>query len=169
MFDEFEMTDLGEMAYFLGMHVYQSTTGIFVNQEKYVIEVLRKFNMENCKSVDIPLVPNQKLSKDDDAESVDKGQYRSLVGCLLYLTATRPDIMFATSLLSKFMNQPKETHFKAAKRVLRYVKRSTNFGVWFRRSENFGLMGFSDSDWGGSMEDMKNTLGYAFFLNYGAI
>ncbi|XP_031281873.1 uncharacterized protein LOC116140369 [Pistacia vera] len=131
MFDEFEMTDLGEMAYFLRMQVYQSSAGIFVKQEKYAIEVLRKFNMENCKSVDIPLVPNQKLSKDDDVESVDEGHYRSLVGCLLYLTATGPDIMFATSLLSKFMNQPKETHIKAAKRVLRY-------GINMRKTRRIG-------------------------------
>ncbi|XP_031265293.1 secreted RxLR effector protein 161-like [Pistacia vera] len=78
-------------------------------------------------------------------------------------------MIFATSLLSKFMSQPKETHFRAAKRVLRYVKGSTSFGVWYRRSEDFGLIGFSDSNWVGSVEDMKSTSGYTFFLNHGAI
>ncbi|XP_031285994.1 secreted RxLR effector protein 161-like [Pistacia vera] len=119
--------------------------------------------------MDLPFVPTMKLSNSDEAKKVDEGFYRSLIGCLLYLTATRPDIMYATSLLSRFMSQPTETHFKIAKRVLRYVKGSTDFGVWFKRSKDFKLVGFSDNDWVGSTDDMRSTLGYAFFLNCGAI
>ncbi|XP_031279928.1 uncharacterized protein LOC116138358 [Pistacia vera] len=146
MHSEFEMMGLGEMSYFLGMDIDQDADGIFVNQRKYASEILKKFYMENCKPVDLPLVPNMKLSKSDETEKVDVGLYRSLIGCLLYLTATRPDLMYATSLLSRFMSQPTKTHFKTAKMVLRYVKGSTDFGVWFRRSEDFKLVGFSNSD-----------------------
>ncbi|XP_031249322.1 uncharacterized protein LOC116107157 [Pistacia vera] len=168
MHSEFEMTDLGEMSYF-GMKIDQCVDGIFVNQRKYASEVLKKFCIENCKPVDLPLVPNLKLSKSDEAKKVDEGLYRSLIGCLLYLTATRLDLMYATSLLSRFMSQPTKTHFKTAKRVLRYVKGSTDFGVWFKRSENLKLVGLSDSDWAGLTYDMRSTSRYAFFLNCGAI
>ncbi|XP_031282139.1 uncharacterized protein LOC116140681 [Pistacia vera] len=152
---EFEMTDLGEMSYFLRMEIDQDADGIFVNQRKYASEVLKKFCMENCKQVDLPLVPNLKLSKSDEAEKVDEGLYRSLIGCLLYLIATRPDIMYATSLMSRFMSQPIETHFKTAKRVLRYVKGNTDFAVCSGDQK--------------TSNDMRSTSGYAFFLNCGAI
>ncbi|XP_031250245.1 uncharacterized protein LOC116108096 [Pistacia vera] len=118
MHNEFEMTDLGEMSYFLGMEIDQGADGIFVNQKRYASEVLKKFSMENCKQVDLPLVPNAKLSKNDETKKIDEGLYRSLISCLLYLKAARPDIMYATSMWSRFMSQPIETHFNAAKRVL---------------------------------------------------
>ncbi|XP_031271788.1 uncharacterized protein LOC116130176 [Pistacia vera] len=126
---EFEMTDLGKMAYFLGMEINQTPCGIFVNQKKYANEVLRKFSMESCKSMDIPLVQNQKLSKEYGAVKIDEGLYRSLIDHLLNLTVTIPDVMYATGLLSRFMSHLSEVHFKATKRVLRYVKGSTDFGV----------------------------------------
>ncbi|XP_031263008.1 uncharacterized protein LOC116121206 [Pistacia vera] len=169
MQSEFEMTDLGGMSYFLGMEIDQHVDGIFVNLRRYASEVLKKFCMENCKPVNLPLVPNLKLSKNEDGEKVDEGLYRSLIGCLLYLTATRPDLMYATSLLSRFMSNPTETHFKIAKSVLRYVTGSTDYGVWFKRSEDFSLIGYSDSDWAGSTDDMRSTSGFAFFMNHGAI
>lgn len=100
---------------------------------------------------------------------MDESLYRSLIGCLLYLTATRPDLMYATSLLSRFMTNPSENHFRAAKRVLRYIKGDPGLGVWFRKSESFQLVGYSDSDWAGSIDDMKSTSGYVFFLNSGAV
>ena len=142
----FEMTDLGEMSYFLGMEVIQSQQEIFISQHKYARDVLKKFNMESCKSISTPLMENEKLSKDDGAAKVDEGLYRSLVGCLMYLTATRPDIMYAVSLLSRFMHCASELHFKAAKRVLRYVKGTADFGVCFKKSEKLELHGYSDSD-----------------------
>ncbi|XP_021639461.2 uncharacterized mitochondrial protein AtMg00810-like [Hevea brasiliensis] len=125
----FEMTDLRRMSYFLGMEAHQFEEGTFKNQEKYAKEILRKFGMENCKAADAPLAQNKKLRKEDGSNKVDAGIYRSLIGGLLYLSATRPDIMFATSLLSRFMQAPSEIPFKAAKRVLRYVRGTTNLGV----------------------------------------
>ena len=91
--------------------------------------MLKKFAIENCKEIKTPLAQNKKLCRDDGSHDVDVGIYRSLIGCFLYLTATRPDIMFATSLLSRFMQSPKESHFKAAKRLLRYVKSTARYGV----------------------------------------
>ncbi|XP_031267195.1 uncharacterized protein LOC116125608 [Pistacia vera] len=131
------MTDLGEMSYFLGMEIIQTQHEIFVSQRKYANEVLNKFNMDRCRPMDTPLVVNLKLSKDDGAVKIDERIYRSLIGCLLYLTATRPDLMFARSLLSRFMSNPSEVHLKAVKRVLRYIKGSSDLGIWFKKSEFF--------------------------------
>jgi hypothetical protein len=160
---DFEMTDLGEMKYFLGMEVDQTKDGIFVCQKRYAKEMLKKFNMENCKSVNTPLVLNSKMMKDDGAKKSDEKVYRSLVGCLLYLTATRPDLMFTVNLLSRYRQEPSEIHFQAAKRVLRYIKGTEDYGISFTKSEKFVLTGFTDSDWAGSADDMKSTSGYAFY------
>lgn len=102
---EFEMNDLGEMSFFLGMEVWQSANGIFVSQKKYANELLKKFAMKNCKPVNTPLVKNLKLCKNDGAAKVEETKYKSMVGCLLYLTVARPDIMYAVSLISRFMNE----------------------------------------------------------------
>ncbi|XP_031258328.1 uncharacterized protein LOC116116392 [Pistacia vera] len=129
------MTDLGEITFFLEMEINPSSNGIFVRQKKYANEILKKLNMENYKSVDTPLVQNQKLCKEDGTSKADESVYRSL-GSLLYLTATRLGLMYASSLFSRFMNEPSEIYFKAVKRVLRFVKGSVDLGILFRRSEN---------------------------------
>nr|KYP72830.1 Copia protein [Cajanus cajan] len=116
------MTDLGMMRYFLGMEVHQFDDGIFLSQKKYANDLLKKFKLENCNPVSTPLAVNEKLSKADGDAKADVTQYRSLVGSLLYLTATRPDLMFCSSLLSRFMHSPSLTHFGVGKRVLRYLK-----------------------------------------------
>ena len=118
MLKVFEMTDLGLMSYFLGMEVKQDHDGVFISQKKYAKEILNKFHMEDCKRTSTPMNQKEKFSKDDGAEKVDESQYRSLIGCLMYLTATRPDIMFSVSLLSRFMQCASEVHFQAAKRII---------------------------------------------------
>ncbi|XP_031280328.1 uncharacterized protein LOC116138799 [Pistacia vera] len=168
MHSEFKMSDLGEMPYFLGMEINQASCRIFVNQRKYANEVLKKFGMDKCKPVDTPLVANQKLSKEDGVVRIDEGLYRSLIGCLLYLTATKLDLMYATSLLSRFMSNPSEIHLRVAKRVVRYIKGIPEFGVWFKRFEDFQLVRYSDSDWAGSIDDIRSTSDYMFFLDSGA-
>ncbi|XP_039036736.1 secreted RxLR effector protein 161-like [Hibiscus syriacus] len=105
--------------------------------------------MENCKIVNTPAVQGEKLSKNDQARKTDAGQYRSLIGCLLYLSVTIPDIMYVTSLLSRFMHSPSEVHYRATKRVLRFVKGTTDFGVLYARNADIKLVGFTDSDWAG--------------------
>lgn len=167
MMQVFEMTDLGLMTYFLGLEVQQSQNEVFICQKKYAKEILKKFQMEECKAINTPMGQKEKLSKEDGASKVDEGYYRSLIGCLMYLTATRPDILFAVSLLSRFMHCASEVHLRAAKRVLRFIKGSLDCGVKFEKSQNFKLSGFSDSDWGGSVDDMKSTSGYCFNLGSG--
>jgi hypothetical protein len=157
----FEMTDLGEMSYFLSMEVQQNQRGIFIGEQKYAKEILRKFKMEECKSMNMPMNLKEKFCKEDGADKVDEAIYRSLIGYLMYLTTTRPDIMHAISLLSRFMHCASEVHFKAAKRIVRYIK-GTLSGIQFNYVENFELQGYVDSDWVKSFDDMKSTSGYCF-------
>ncbi|KAF2285984.1 hypothetical protein GH714_009359 [Hevea brasiliensis] len=169
MQSKFEMTDLGKMTFFLGLEVHQTNQGTFICQEKYAREILKKFGMENCNSIDTPTPQNEKLSKEDGSEKIDSGIYRSVIGCLFYLTASRPDIMYPTSLLSRFMHEPSQNHFKAVKRVLRYVKGTIDLGIWFKSGMEAKLVGYADSDWGGSIDDMKSTSGFVFSIGSGVI
>ncbi|RVW21330.1 Retrovirus-related Pol polyprotein from transposon RE1 [Vitis vinifera] len=166
MLKVFEMTDLGLMSYFLGMEVKQDHDGVFISQKKYAKEILNKFHMDDCKRTSTPMNQKEKFSKDDGTEKVDESQYRSLIGCLMYLTATRPDIMFSVSLLSRFMHCASEVHFQAAKRIVRYIKGTTNYGIKYSYCQNFKLHGYSDSDWAGSIDDMRSTTGFCF--NFGS-
>ncbi|XP_034707553.1 uncharacterized mitochondrial protein AtMg00810-like [Vitis riparia] len=167
MLEVFEMTDLGLMSYFLGMEVKQDHDGVFISQKKYAKEILNKFHMEDCKRTSTPMNQKEKFSKDDGAEKVDESQYRSLIGCLMYLTATKPDIMFSVSLLSRFMHCASEVHFQAAKRIVRYIKATTNYGIKYSCYQNFKLHGYSDSDWAGSIDDMRSITGFCFSFGSG--
>jgi transposase InsO family protein len=167
MMKRYEMSDLGLLHHFLGMEVYQDENGVFISQMKYAEKVLKKFRMFGCKCVETPLACNEKLMKDDGEKKIDETLYRSLIGNLLYLTATRPDIMFAASLLSRFMSTPSHKHFGVGKRVLRYIMGTLNFGIRFEKNLEVKLRGFCDSDWGGCVDDMKSTSGYAFSLGSG--
>ncbi|XP_052481128.1 uncharacterized mitochondrial protein AtMg00810-like [Gossypium raimondii] len=129
------MTDLGLMTYFLGMEVNQNEQSIFISQKAFASKVLSKFCMTNCKPASTPVALGEKLSSNGNEDRVDEKNYRSLVGCLLYLTATRLDIIHAVGLLSRFMHCYTIAHFKAAKRVLRYVKGTLTCGMKFERAE----------------------------------
>ncbi|XP_058774598.1 secreted RxLR effector protein 161-like [Vicia villosa] len=123
--------------------------------------------MNGCKPVDIPLVVNAKLKNEDGGRLVDSSMYRSLVGSLFYLIAIRPDLMFATSLLSRFMSKPSHLHLGAAKRVLRYVMGTMEHGIRLRNNFKLEVKGYWDSDWAESVDDMKSTSGYVFSLSSG--
>ncbi|XP_052489942.1 secreted RxLR effector protein 161-like [Gossypium raimondii] len=131
------------------------------------MKVLNKFSMKNCKPTSTPMAVGMKLSRQGSGEPVCETMYKSFIGSLLYLTATRPDIMFAVSMLSRFMNCYNNQHFQAAKRVLRYIKGTIDHGVLFKKAENMKLTGYVDSDWAGSCDDMRSTSGYAFSLGLG--
>ncbi|KAL6345503.1 hypothetical protein AAG906_017226 [Vitis piasezkii] len=118
--------------------------------------------MERSKSVATPLVVNEKLSNNEVNIKADASVYRSLIGSLLYLSATRPDLMFSASLLSRFMHSPSKIHFGVAKRVLRYIRGTFDYGLWFVKKESKELQGYANSDWAGSLDDSKSTSGYAF-------
>ncbi|WOG95118.1 hypothetical protein DCAR_0314420 [Daucus carota subsp. sativus] len=164
MTNEFEMTDIGQMSYFLGVEVKQSKDGIFMCQKKYAEQILKKFRMEECKSVSTPAEASIKLRIDSTRESVNPTLFKSLVGSLRYLTFTRPDIMYAVGLVSRYMEKPKQDHFMAAKRILRYIKGTLNYGLFYTHSQNSKLVGYSDSDYGGDLDDGKSTSGYAFHI-----
>lgn len=164
---QFEMTDLGRMSYFLGMEIQQKEGEIFICQRKYIREVLKRFEMGECKTVTTPVNQKEKLSKSNVQDSEHENEYRSLVGCLMYLTATRPDIQYAVSILSRFLHCAAKEHLTAAKRVLRYLKGTQSYGVKFKAVPEMKLVGFVDSDWGGSVEDMKSTTGFCFSLGSG--
>ncbi|XP_068487122.1 uncharacterized mitochondrial protein AtMg00810-like [Phaseolus vulgaris] len=142
----FEMTDLGLMSYFLGIEIKQNQDEVSLSQRKYAKEILKKFLMENCKAVNTPMNQKEKLIKDDGSDKVNESEFRSLIGCLMYLTTTRPNILNDVSILSRFMHCPNETHMKAAKRVIRYIKGTWNFGVKFLKQKEMKMIGFSDSD-----------------------
>lgn len=164
MMSKYEMTDLGLMKYFLGIQVKQSPGCIFLSQEKYADDILKKFNTVDCKPMATPMAINEKLSKNDGQEKVDASLYQSLVRSLIHLTHTRPDIVHAVSIVSRFMNEPSKAHFTAAKRILRYVKGMKNFRILYKIDEDCSLTGYTDSDWAGCIDDRKITSGYVFQL-----
>ncbi|GKV30443.1 hypothetical protein SLEP1_g39251 [Rubroshorea leprosula] len=164
---EFDMSNLGEMSYFLGLEIKQCGNGIFLSQEKYAQDMMKKFNMGYSKPVSTPLVLNCKMSKNDGSAYVDASWYRSIIGSLLYLTATRPNIMFAVSLLSRYMSSPTQVQLSVAKRVRRYVNGTIDYGIWFSKNDHGCLSGYSDSDWAGSIDDGRSTSGYLFQFGSG--
>eukprot|EP00253_Pinus_taeda_P034902 PITA_34902 len=126
---KFEMTDLGHLHYFLGLQVLQSKEGISLSQSKYACDILRHFHMEDCKPAPSPFQSGVKLSVSCTSPEVDATLYRQLVGKLLYLTHTRPDLSFAVGLVARFLQNPRESHWKAAKRILRYVREAEYRGA----------------------------------------
>ena len=162
MMRQYEMTDLGLLHHFLGLGVIQADSYIFLHQKKYAKTLLDKFGFKDCKSIVTPLTVNEKLSKMDGSEQADESLYRQIVGSLLYLTATRPYIMFAASLLARFMHGPTKKHMGTAKRVLRYIQGTLDYGIAYEKGKEAVLIGHCDSDWSGSEDDMKNTSGYEF-------
>jgi len=164
MMKEYEMTNLGLMKYFLGIQLKQTKGEIFITQEKYIHDLLKKFRLESCKPVSTPMALNEKFQLNDGAEKADLKVYGSLVGSLIYLTNTRPYIVHSVSLVSRFMNEPSKLHFVAAKRILRYLQGTKKLGIKYVKEENNELVGYTDSDWVGSFDDKKSTSTYVFYL-----
>lgn len=169
MKEKFEMTDLGYMKYFLGVEVVQGSNGIFICQRKYANEILKRFNMEHCNSVKNPMVPGSKVSKNEEGKKIDSTIFKQMIGSLMYLTVTRPDLMYVVSLLSRFMEAPTVLHHQALKRVFRYLKGTTELGIFYKNSGNESLIGYSDSDYAGDLDDRKSTSGYIFKMSSGAV
>ena len=165
----FDMTDLGLLHYCLGIEVWQTDNSIFLSQSKYARNLLDRFRMQDCKPASTPMETGLKLSAQSDSPPVDETLFRQLVGSLIYLTTTRPDLSFAVSYISRFMSNPKTDHWIAAKRVLRYVHGTSDYGLLYTRSTTPQLSGFTDSDWAGSVDDRKSTSGYVFSIGSAAI
>lgn len=169
MKQEFDMSDLSKMRYFLGVEVMQCTEGIYISQKKFARELLERFGMERSNFVANPIVPGVKLVKDDDGAKVDATVYKQMVGSLMYLTVTRPDLMFVVCLASRFMANPTELHYQVVKRVLRYVVGTVDLGIFYKRRGDAELLAYTDSDYAGDVVDRKSTSGYVFSLSGGAV
>ncbi|GJV47253.1 retrovirus-related pol polyprotein from transposon TNT 1-94 [Tanacetum coccineum] len=129
MHDEFKMSMMGELNFFLGLQIKQMEDGIFFNQSKYIKEMLKKFGLEESKPMKTLMSFDTKLMKDEECESVDSTKYRGMIGSLLYLMASRPDIMFSVCLCARFQEAPKTSHLEAVKRIFRYIKGTTHLGL----------------------------------------
>ncbi|GJS86002.1 putative ribonuclease H-like domain-containing protein [Tanacetum coccineum] len=155
---------MGELSFFLGLQVKQKSDGIFISQDKYVAEILKKFDFASVKTASTLMETNKALIKDEEAEDMDVHLYRSMIGSLMYLTASRPDIMFVVCACARFQVTPKASHLHAVKRIFRYLKGQPKLGLWYPRDSPFDLEAFSDSDYAGASLDRKSTTGGCQFL-----
>ncbi|KAK2427210.1 putative mitochondrial protein [Trifolium repens] len=167
MREMFAMTDLGKMKYFLGIEVIQNKQGIFINQQKYGSEILQRFGMSDCNGVCSPIVPGCKLVKDEAGKAIDATMYKQMIGCLMYMLATRPDMAYSVCLTARYMERPTEMHVAAVKRILRYLKGTLDHGILYKpkTGDELILEGWSDSDYAGDYDDRKSTSGYVFTIN----
>jgi hypothetical protein len=164
MTQKFEMSMMGELKYFLGFQVKQLQEGTFLSQTKYTQDILSKFGMKDGKPIKTPMGTNGHLDLDTEGKSVDQKVYRSMISSLLYLCASRPDIMLSVCMCARFQADPKEAHLAAVKRILRYLVYTPKFGLWYPRGSTFDLIGYSDADWVGCKINRKSTSGTCQFL-----
>ncbi|GJT28961.1 retrovirus-related pol polyprotein from transposon TNT 1-94 [Tanacetum coccineum] len=164
MHDEFEMSMMGELNFFLGLQIKQMEDGIFFNPSKYIKEMLKKFGLKESKPMKTPMSSDTKLTKDEEYESVDSTKYRGMIGSLLYLMTSRPDIMFSVCLCARFQEAPKTSHLEAVKRIFRYIKGTTHLGLWYPKGTDIETVVYADSDHAGDYVDRKSTSGICTFV-----
>ncbi|GAA0141045.1 transmembrane signal receptor [Lithospermum erythrorhizon] len=161
---EFEMSMVGELKYFLGFQINQMEDSIFISQANYAKNMMKKFGLESSKTKRTPFATHLKVTKDEDGKAVDVSLYRSMIGSLLYLTASRPDIAHSVGVCARYQENPKESHLNLVKRILKYVQGTCNHGLLYTFDTNTSLVGYCDVDWAGNMEDRKSTSGGCFFV-----
>lgn len=161
---EIELKDLGNLKYFLGIEVARSSKGITMCQRKYTLDLLVETGMLECQPVNTPIEQNHGLTILSNKTPTNKERYQRLVGRLIYLSHTRPDIAYAVSVVSRFMHAPNEDHMKAVTRILHYLKSSPGKGLFFAKNGNLGVEGYTDADWAGDKSDGKSTSGYFTFV-----
>jgi hypothetical protein len=161
---KFEMKDLGLMHYSLGLEVWQSPERIFLNQGKYAVKILKRFDMLECKSMNTPMETKLKLLVDTPQELIDATLCRQIIGSLMYLMNTRPNICFVVNTLSQFLVEPRHVHLVVAKHVMTYLKGILDCGLSYDGDHDFTLSGYIDSDWARSVSDRKRTSGCCFSL-----
>ncbi|GKD15214.1 retrovirus-related pol polyprotein from transposon TNT 1-94 [Tanacetum coccineum] len=164
MHSRFEMSLMGEMKFFLGLQIDQSPKGIFINQAKYALKILKKLNMDNCHSIGTPLATKPKLDVDLSGEPVDQSDYHSKIGSLMYLTSSRPDLVQAVCYCARYQVRPTQKHLKEVKRIFKYLKGTINMGLWYPKDSGFELTAFSDADHAGCLDTRKSTSGGIQFL-----
>ncbi|GJX39011.1 uncharacterized mitochondrial protein-like protein [Tanacetum coccineum] len=159
-----KMSSMGEITFFLGLQVQQKKDGIFISQDKYVDEILKKFGFTEVKTASTPIETQKPLLKDENGEEVDVHMYRSMIGSLMYLTSSRPDIMFAVCACARYQVNLKVSHLLVVKRIFRYLKGQPKLGLWYPKDSLFDLVAYTDSDYVGASLDRKSTIGGCQFL-----
>jgi Reverse transcriptase (RNA-dependent DNA polymerase) len=161
--NEFDIKDLGTLSYFLRIEIAHSSKGLFLSQRKYVLDLLKETDKLGAKPTGTPIETNIKLGLEDGEPLPDIGQYQRLIGKLIYLTVTRPDIVFAVSIVSQFMHAPRTSHLSTIDIILRYLKGTPGQGIWMKKNVTNNVVGYSDADWARSC-DRKSTTGFCTFV-----
>ncbi|GJY73815.1 putative ribonuclease H-like domain-containing protein [Tanacetum coccineum] len=164
MHKKFQMSSIGELTFFLGLQVKQKEDRIFISQDMYATEILKKFGFSDVKTANTPIETHKPLFKDADGEDVDEHMYRSMIGSLMYLTSSRPDIMFDVCVCARFHVNPKVSHLHAVKRIFRYLKGQPKLGLWYPKDSPFDLVAYTNSDYAGASLDRKSKTGGCQFL-----
>ncbi|XP_024006500.1 uncharacterized protein LOC112083013 [Eutrema salsugineum] len=164
MTSEFEMSMVGELKYFLGLQITQSEEGVFISQSTYARNLLKRFKLDSAKEAKTPMSTTTSLTRDDEGTSVDPTLYRGMIGSLLYLTASRPDLCLSVGICARYQAKPKQSHLEAVKRIIKYVMGTVDLGIWYSKGSNQNLVGYCDADWAGSADDRESTSGGCFFL-----
>ncbi|GKA56334.1 retrovirus-related pol polyprotein from transposon TNT 1-94 [Tanacetum coccineum] len=159
MCSKFKMSMMGKISFFLGLQISQSPRGIFINQSKYALESLKKYGFDSCDPVDTPMVEKSKLDEDKEGKAVDPSHYRGMIGTLLYLTASRPDLQFAICMCARYQARPTEKHLNAVKRIFRYLKGTVHRGLWYPKDSSIALTAFADADHAGCQDTRHSTSG----------
>ncbi|GJZ08363.1 putative ribonuclease H-like domain-containing protein [Tanacetum coccineum] len=164
MHKKFQMSSMGELIFILGLQVKQKEDGIFISQDKYVTEILKKFGFTDVKTSSTPMETQKPLLKDEDGEEVDVHLYRSMIGSLMYLTSSRDNIMFVVCACARYQVNPKVSHLHAVKRFFRYLKGQPKLDLWYPKDSPFDLVAYTDSDYAGASLDRKSTTGEAEYV-----
>ncbi|GJQ89223.1 retrovirus-related pol polyprotein from transposon TNT 1-94 [Tanacetum coccineum] len=159
MCSKFKMSMMGKISFFLGLQISQSPRGIFLNQSKYALESLKKYGMESCDPVDTPMVEKSKLDEDTQGKAVDPTHYRGMVGTLMYLTSSRPDLVYAVCMCARYQARPTEKHLHAIKRIFRYLRGTVNRVLWYSKDSAIALTTFADADHAGCQDIRRSTSG----------
>ncbi|XP_057747343.1 secreted RxLR effector protein 161-like [Arachis stenosperma] len=158
------MKDLGKLKYFLGIEVAYSRQGIFISQRKYILDLLKEIGKLGCKITGVPIEQNHRTKNDEESSKVEKTQYQRLVGKLIYLSHTRPNIAYTFSVFSQFMHDPRERHLQAVNRIIQYLQASLGKGLLFKKEMILSMKVYNDADYAGSIIDRRSTSGYCKFL-----
>nr|GEZ10466.1 hypothetical protein [Tanacetum cinerariifolium] len=161
---KFKMSMMEKISFFLGLQIFQNPRGIFINQSKYALESLKKYGFESCDPVDTPMVEKSKLDEDKEGKAVDPSHYRGMIGTLLYLTASRPDLQFAICMCARYQARPTKKHVHTVKRIFRYLRGTVNQGLWYPKDSSVALIAFADADYAGCQDTRRSTSSSVQFL-----
>ncbi|GJS16307.1 retrovirus-related pol polyprotein from transposon TNT 1-94 [Tanacetum coccineum] len=164
MYSKFKMSMMGKISFFLGLQIFQNPRGIFINQSKYALESLKKYGFDSCDPVDTPMVEKSKLDEDKEGKAVDPSHYRGMIGTLLYLTTSRPDLQFDICMCARYQARPTEKHLHAVKRIFLYLRGTVNRGLWYLKDSSIALIAFADADHAGCQDTRRSTSGSMQFL-----